>query len=166
MWQYDKSCSNQIKKRWLKQALETCELALQDPDTHVIFHPYLQKRLLRLERSLNIPKSEQHVFTHVSLRSPVTREFTGIRIDSRDIGKKSVWKSIKDPNLEISVEQLCLEHYQNQGWKGFHSENGIISTIVLLFNSNLVNVSLPCYFGISCFYLSLEFSRLLFRRRL
>lgn len=131
MWQLDKNLSQaQSKKKWLKLSLETCELALQDPDTHVIFHPRLQKRLLRLERLLGIPKAEQHTFAHVTLRPPVVREFTGVRSSDRDIGKKSVWRSIRDPTKEVSVEELCLEHYENQGWKGFHSENGIITTIV------------------------------------
>ena len=131
MWRCDKSmCENQVKKKWLRQSLETCELALQDPDTHVIFHPWLQKRLLRLERTLGIPKAEQHTFTHVALRPPIVREFMGFRLDERDIGKKSSWRSIRDPNKTISVEELCLEHYEDQGWKGFHSENGVVTTIV------------------------------------
>ena len=131
MWQLDKGLSpHQSKKKWLKLSLETCELALQDPDTHVIFHPWLQKRLLRLERTLGIPKAEQHTFAHVALRPPIVREFTGIRLDDRDIGKKSAWQSTRDATKEISVEELCLEQYEDQGWKGFHSENGVVTTIV------------------------------------
>jgi len=131
MWQYEKTGSQvHVKKKWLKKSLETCEFALQDPDTHVIFHPWLQKRLLRLERTLGIPKAEQHTFAHVALRPPMVREFTGIRLDDRDIGKKSAWRSIRDANKEISVEELCLEQYEDQGWKGFHSENGVVTTIV------------------------------------
>ena len=131
MWQFDKNLSQpQAKKKWLRLSLETCELALQDPDTHTIFHPWLQKRLLRLERTLGIPKAEQHTFAHVALRPPKVREFHGIRLDDRDIGKKSVWQSTKDIDKEISVEELCLEQYEQQGWKGFHSENGVVTTIV------------------------------------
>jgi len=131
MWQTDTSMSNpQVRKKWLKKSLETCELALQDPDTHVIFHPWLQKRLLRIERGVGIPKAQQHTFAHVALRPPTVREFTGIRTDERDIGKKSAWRSTRDAAKEVSVEELCLEQYEDQGWKGFHSENGIITTIV------------------------------------
>ena len=132
MWQFEKNTSQpQVKKKWHRLSLETCELALQDPDTHTIFHPWLQKRLLRLERTLGIPKAEQHTFSHVALRPPKVREFHGIRLDDRDIGKKSAWQSTKDTTKEISVEELCLEQYEDQGWKGFHSENGIVTTIVL-----------------------------------
>ena len=137
MWQYDKTSSPQLaKKKWQKLSLKTCELALQDPDTHAIFHPWLQKRLLRLERMLGVPKAEQHTFAHVALRPPVVREFTGIRLDSRDIGKHSTWRSARDRRKEVSVEELCLEHYEGQGWKGFHSENGVVTTIVS--NSDIV----------------------------
>jgi fanconi-associated nuclease 1 len=137
-------------------------LALQDPDTHVIFHPWLQKRLLRLERSLGIPKAEQHTFTHIALKPPVVREFGGVRMDARDIGKKSAWRSTRDNNLEVSVEELCLEHYEDQGWKGFHSENGVITTIVKpLFN--FINISLHYCFGMLCFYLFQGYSRHLFK---
>ena len=132
MWQFDKNISQlQAKKKWLKLSLETCELALQDPDTHVIFHPWIQKRLLRLERTLGIPKAQQHTFAHVALRPPVVRVFTGVRLDDRDIGKKSTWQSTRDPMKKISVEELCLEQYEDLGWKGFHSENGVVTTIVI-----------------------------------
>src|SRR5271169_6676604 len=161
MWQYDKTGSQvHVKKMWLKKSLETCEFALQDPDTHVIFHPWLQKRLLRLERTLGIPKAEQHTFAHVALRPPVVREFTGIRLDDRDIGKKSGWRSIRYTNKEISVEELCLEHYENQGWKGFHSENGVVTTIVFPFHWFLLTCSLHYCSGISCFFRCREYLRL------
>ena len=131
MWQYETSLSQvQAKKKWLKLSLETCELALQDPDTHVIFHAWIQKRLLRIERQLGVPKAEQHTFAHVSLRPPTEREFSGVRLDERDVGKHSAWRSTRDPTKEVSVEELCLEHYENLGWKGFHSENGVVTTIV------------------------------------
>jgi len=132
MWQYEKSLSQvQAKKKWLKLSLETCELALQDPDTHIIFHAWIQKRLLRIERLLGVPKAEQHTFAHVALRPATEREFTGVRLDERDVGKHSAWRSTVDPTKEVSVEELCLEHYENLGWKGFHSENGVVTTIVI-----------------------------------
>jgi len=131
MWQYEKVLSQvQAKKKWLKTALETCELGLQDPDSHVIFHAGLQKRLLRLERTLCTPKVEQHTFAHVSLRPPVQRDFFAVRLGDRDVGKHSSWQSTRDPEKTVSVEELCLEQYEDLGWKGFHSENGIITTIV------------------------------------
>jgi len=160
MWQKDKSLSKtQVKKKWLKTSLETCELALQDPDTHIIFHPWLQKRLLRIERGLGIPKAQQHTFAHVALRPPTVREFRGIRLDEKEIGKKSAWRSTRDATKEISVEELCLEQYEEQGWKGFHSENGVVTTIVYPGFPD-AHYSLHCYSGISCFFRYLEFLKL------
>jgi hypothetical protein len=164
MWQFEKNTSpQQAKKKWLKLALETCEFALQDPDTHVIFHPWIQKRLLRLERTAGIPKAEQHTFAHVALRPPVVREFTGVRLDDRDTGKKSVWRSTRDSMKEISVEELCLEQYEDLGWKGFHSENGVVTTIVTLFVF-ISHSSLRCYTGTFYSFLCEGYSKLPFRR--
>src|SRR5579862_412810 len=141
MWQFEKSLGQvQARKKWLKNSLETCELALQDPDTHVIFHAWLQKRLLRVERQLGVPKAEQHTFAHVALRPPAVREFNGVRLDDRDVGKHSAWRSTRDPTKEVSVEELCLEHYEDLGWKGFHSENGVITTIVYIWFNLLITV--------------------------
>jgi len=157
MWKFEKNISQlQAKKKWLKLSLETCELALQDPDTHVIFHPWIQKRLLRLERTLGIPKSQQHTFTHVALRPPVVREFTGVRLDDRDVGKKSGWRSTRDRMKEISVEELCLEQYEDLGWKGFHSENGVVTTIVIPLLVAVSHDSLHYYSGTFCSFLCQE----------
>ncbi|KUL87511.1 hypothetical protein ZTR_04626 [Talaromyces verruculosus] len=40
------------KKHWKRTALSTCEAGLQDPDCHVIYHYDLQKRIVKLEKSL------------------------------------------------------------------------------------------------------------------
>ena len=46
------------------------------------------------------------------------------------IGKKTVWKAMSGD--EVSVEEIYLEVYRTERWKGFHSEGGIIRTIVNL----------------------------------
>lgn len=40
----------------------------------------------------------------------------GERIDLPTIGRKSVWRA--SDGEEVSVEGLCLEQYQREGWKG------------------------------------------------
>lgn len=40
----------------------------------------------------------------------------GERVDTPTIGKKSVWRA--SDGAEISVEELCLEQYVREGWKG------------------------------------------------
>lgn len=150
------------KKHWKRVALQTCETALEDQLTHIIFHHDLQKRTIKLERALKLPKREQHDFGHVRLTKPTERTFYGIQIErSRDAaanggrrnsdqiavktdkrGAKTIWL---DPELNItidpetdeetkaegecSVEEMCLSQYRKLGWKGYHSEGGILRTL-------------------------------------
>jgi fanconi-associated nuclease 1 len=69
------------KKHWKRMALHTCEQGLQDQLTHLVFHHDLQKRITKLEKRLNIPKRQQHEFSHVLLSKPAERTFKGIRIE-------------------------------------------------------------------------------------
>ena len=140
----EKRSEEQQKKHWKRIALQTCEDGLQDNLIHIIHHYDLQKRITKLERSLNIPKRLQHDFTHVRLTKPleVTVEGTQIlrppslnrrnsgpnlQISNRRSGK-TIWIDPREDG-ECSVEAMCLSHYRNQGWKGFHSEGGIIRTL-------------------------------------
>jgi Fanconi-associated nuclease 1 len=134
----------QQKKHWKRAALATCEAGLQDPLVHVIHHYDLQKRITKLEKSLNIPKRLQHDFSHVRLSKPIDVVVHGTRIERapplsasssqsttttppRRPGK-TIWRDPAEPGL-CSVEAMCLSHYRLQGWKGFHSESGILRTL-------------------------------------
>ena len=149
------------KKHWKRVALQTCEQGLEDQLTHLIFHHDLQKRTLKLEKSLKVPKREQHEFGHVRLTKPAERTFYGVRIErapstrpngdrrnsdtiakATNRGAKTIWL---DPALqtavdqetaaertiegECSVEEMCLSSYRAVGWKGYHSEGGILRTL-------------------------------------
>ncbi|KAF2035786.1 hypothetical protein EK21DRAFT_53401 [Setomelanomma holmii] len=134
----------QQKKHWKRIALQTCEDGLQDRLVHIIHHYDLQKRVTKLEKSLNIPKRSQHDFGHVRLTKPVEVTMEGTRIE-RDRpslqrrnssphpnpgkrGCKTIWIDPREDG-ECSVEAMCLSHYRNQGWKGYHSEGGIVRTL-------------------------------------
>ncbi|EME44261.1 hypothetical protein DOTSEDRAFT_53419 [Dothistroma septosporum NZE10] len=69
------------KKHWKRVALQTCEEGLQDPYAHLIYHRDLQKRTTKLEKSLKIPKRQQHDFDHIRLAKAEERTFEGIRIE-------------------------------------------------------------------------------------
>ncbi|EMC95171.1 hypothetical protein BAUCODRAFT_91856 [Baudoinia panamericana UAMH 10762] len=69
------------KKHWKRVALQTCEEGLQDQLTHLIFHHDLQKRTIKLEKQLKVPKRQQHDFQHVILTKPAERAFEGIRVE-------------------------------------------------------------------------------------
>lgn len=144
------------KKHWKRIALRTCEDGLQDRDCHLIYHHDLQKRIAKLERQLHIPKRLQHDFGHVRLAKPLERHVQGTRVEktrppSRNNnntrrgssggsgtgdaagtprrGAKTIWLDPLEDEGECSVEAMCLSVYRSQGWKGYHSEGGIIRTL-------------------------------------
>lgn len=161
------------KKHWRRIALQTCETGLQDQLTHLIYHHDLQKRTIKLEKALRIPKREQHEFAHVNLTKPAERTFHGIRIEhvpslTRSAsngfrrnseqtatttplthrGGKTIWldpahlaptsPDTEPTEVECSVEEMCLSCYRALGWKGYHSEGGILRTLfAYLFHSVL-----------------------------
>ncbi|KAL9102003.1 MAG: hypothetical protein Q9163_002803 [Psora crenata] len=135
------------RKHWKKIALRTCEEGLQDRECHLIYHYDLQKRIQKLERALKLPKRQHHDFGHVRLVTPAERIVYGVRIekeqspsrklhrrDSTDTmsprrGGKTIWLDEREGGGECSVEAFCLSHYRSLGWKGYHSEGGIIRTL-------------------------------------
>ncbi|KJK61688.1 VRR-NUC domain protein [Aspergillus parasiticus SU-1] len=125
------------RRHWRRIALQTCEEGLQDPDCHLIYHYDLQKRIMKLERALKVVKREQHDFSHVMLAKPEERTVEGIRIEREDTlaqedmsrrGRATVWVDERDGG-ECRVESMCLSWYRDQGWKGYHSEGGIVRTL-------------------------------------
>lgn len=137
------------KKHWKRIALQTCEDGLQDNMVHIIHHYGLQKRVKKLERAIKIAKRAQHDFAHVRLAAPVEVTVEGIRIEKKPPlpqtssnrrnnsphpsgtrrGAKTVWLDPLEDNDECSVEAMCLSHYRSHGWKGYHSEGGIVRTL-------------------------------------
>ncbi|ORY62322.1 uncharacterized protein BCR38DRAFT_346031 [Pseudomassariella vexata] len=125
------------KKHWKRIAVATCETALEDRDCHLKYHHDLQKRLLKLEKQLNIPRREQHDFGHVRLRKPEEHMVEGIQIKNdglvgkkgRAASTKTVWVDEAEGGGECTVEAMCLSWYRGQGWKGYHAEGGIIRTL-------------------------------------
>jgi Fanconi-associated nuclease 1 len=140
----------QRKKHWHQIAVSTCAAALQDPDTHLTYHYDLQKRLVKLEKRLRIPKRQQHDFGHVRLRLPEEHTVSGIQLVRQESlapgapkpgtpgapSTKTIWldelscEKDEDGNApKVSVEEMCLSWYRSQGWKGYHSEGGILRTL-------------------------------------
>ncbi|KAH8676029.1 VRR-NUC domain-containing protein [Xylariales sp. PMI_506] len=125
------------KKHWKRIAVTTCETALEDPDCHLKFHYDLQKRLIKLEKQLKIPRRLQHDFGHVKLQKPEEHFVEGIQLKKDDVpskkGKmlstKTIWVDEVEGGGECSVEAMCLSWYRSQGWKGYHSEGGIMRTL-------------------------------------
>ena len=152
------------RRHWRTIASQTCEQGLQDPDCHLIYHHDLQKRLMKLERALKIPKRQQHDFGHALLAQPVERTIKGIRLEKRPpsrrqsatppptlarrtsspgggtrSGTRTQWLDVDDSGGAVSVEEYTLTHYRTtEGWKGLHTEGGVLRTIFgLLFHDIL-----------------------------
>ncbi|CAL3964009.1 hypothetical protein PZA11_001475 [Diplocarpon coronariae] len=134
----------QQKKYWKKIALRTCEAGLQDKECHTIFHHDLQKRIRKLEKSLKIPKREQHDFDHVLLSKPVEVTVEGTQIkkeyppskrrvsatrEAKQRSTKTRWVDAAEGGGECSVEAMCLSDYRSRGFKGYHAEGGIVRTL-------------------------------------
>lgn len=125
------------KKEWNKAAAATCEAGLQDPDCHLTFHYDLQKRLLKLEKKLRIPRRLQHDFGHVRLSKPMEITVEGIQLKREVLVKpgnvapptKTAWLDELDSEGECSVEEMCLSYFRSQGWKGYHAEGRIVRTL-------------------------------------
>ncbi|KAJ6086001.1 hypothetical protein N7486_010282 [Penicillium sp. IBT 16267x] len=119
------------RKFWKQIALRTCEEGLEDPLCHLIYHYDLQKRITKLERALKVVKREQHDFGHVMLSKPAERTIEGIRIERDEPvkkGKPTIWIDEREGG-ECRVESMCLSWYRDHGWKGYHSEGGIVRTL-------------------------------------
>jgi len=147
MWEVDPepvSADAEVrKKHWQRIAVMTCETALEDRDCHLIYHYDLQKRLLKLEKKLRVPRRLQHDFGHVKLREPEEHTIQGVQLvrgepdaqAGRGPSTKTIWlDELGDSGdngqpFHVSVEEMCLSSYRSQGWKGYHSEGGIVRTL-------------------------------------
>ncbi|KKA30760.1 hypothetical protein TD95_002607 [Thielaviopsis punctulata] len=161
-----------VRRLWRRAAAETCERALQDNECHVIYHYDLQKRLLKLERQLCIPKRLQHDFGHLHLRPPLHHTVQGIQLkpyvsgpsilpQSRNSSTNATMKTwwldefaapLDDDSDDlaprpISVEEMCLSWYRaKQGWKGYHSEGGIVRTLFAYLFFDILFLPVPNVF--------------------
>ncbi|CAK7225528.1 hypothetical protein SBRCBS47491_005918 [Sporothrix bragantina] len=163
---------NQQKKYWLRKALETCEQALQDRDCHLIYHYDLQKRTLKLEKRLRIPRRLQHDFGHARLLAPEEHFVEGVQFKKDDgilmhlpkinstghsdggvssgSSTKTIWlderESIDGTTVECSVEEMCLNDYRKRGWNGYHSEGGIVRTLFAYLFYDILFLFIPNVF--------------------
>ncbi|KAF7727731.1 hypothetical protein EC973_007190 [Apophysomyces ossiformis] len=66
------------------------------------------------------------------------------RISDAVVGKKSVWRATD--GAECSVEELALEHYARKGYRGLHSEGGIVSMLFALLFWDILFAPVPGVF--------------------
>ncbi|KAK2590344.1 hypothetical protein QQS21_011970 [Conoideocrella luteorostrata] len=144
----------QRKKQWKRIAATTCESGLQDPDCHLIHHYDLQKRLIKLEKKLRIPRRLQHDFGHVRLAEPLEINVEGIQLKriltpkpgAQAVSTKTIWLDENDSGGECSVEEMCLSYFRSEGWKGYHAEGGAIRTIFAYLFYDILFLYIPNVF--------------------
>lgn len=153
------------KKYWKRVALQTCEEGLQDRLVHVIYHHDLQKRIVKLEKALKVPKREQHDFSHVLLAKAIERTFYGIQITRPEQpisanrrnsgaaptsrrGGKTIWldPGEDEEHGECSVEAMCLSKYRALGYRGYHAEGGIVRTLFAYLFYDVLFIYIPDVF--------------------
>ncbi|KAF6805764.1 coiled-coil domain-containing protein mtmr15 [Colletotrichum sojae] len=142
------------KKHWKRVAAATCEAGLQDNDCHLIFHYDLQKRLIKLEKQLRIPRRLQHDFGHVRLKKPVEDTVEGIQLkrddpqgkNGRQASTKTAWVDELEDGGECTVEEMCLSWYRSQGYKGYHAEGGIVRTLFAYLFYDILFLYIPNVF--------------------
>ncbi|WVQ76980.1 hypothetical protein IAR50_006659 [Cryptococcus sp. DSM 104548] len=141
------------KEEKLREATQVCINALLDEDTHIIYRPALSRRLTRLENKLKLPADERHI-SYASLLKCETRDLDAVRLpenrgqarisrtysggvksDSGESGGearlvgKSLWMGKEG---EVGVEEWVLEWWEKKGYKGYHSESSILTTLFTL----------------------------------
>lgn len=130
-------------------ALYTCKEALRDPDTHQIYRFSLSKRLVKL-RSLLEPSSSMddelgdramHLIENMEPTSRTTIYRSRLS-DDDEAGQKTIWLSPLDQS-RLTVEEVALEHYVSRGWRGFHSESGILKMIFSLVFWDIIFAPVP-----------------------
>lgn len=158
MWKLDEQPTTGgtevLRKHWNRTAAQTCEAALQDRDCHLIFHHDLQKRLSKLEKKLRVPHRLQHDFSHVRLSKPLEFTVSGTQI-KKDLPIKpgstappprTMWLDELDTGEECTVEELCLSHFRQEKWKGYHAEGGIVRTLFAYLFYDILFLYIPNVF--------------------
>ncbi|EMD38241.1 hypothetical protein CERSUDRAFT_93772 [Gelatoporia subvermispora B] len=121
-----------------------CQGDQRKPDKVVLYGTRVYRRagsliLDRTGRNFNkqsdvnqtrLPFSPQ---TDTSLEKPVV-------VEEKRTGK-TIWKGRNDE--EVTVEMFALQHYENQGYKGFHCEGRIVTTLFGILFWDIIFASIP-----------------------
>ncbi|KAA1469402.1 hypothetical protein DENSPDRAFT_816316 [Dentipellis sp. KUC8613] len=163
---------------------------LEDPDTHLVYRPKLERRLTKLEKKLQMPLDQRHSIDgrlekckNVTLRGervrmglvldkllrtakaagelespkkgvqsqlvyPVKKASVKaekgtmkVKLEPQEPKGKSQWKGRGDEI--VSVEILALQSYEDDGFKGYHCEGSIVSTLFGLLFWDVIFAPIP-----------------------
>lgn len=145
------------------RAIEVCITALSDTFCVAGRRKAIQTRLIRLFKGKARPEgvdfgddADVEPFPDTVLYGNTCTDYinvyftlnnTAYKRHGGTTGSKALWIDIADQETPLSVEDLALAHYARQGWKGYHSENSIITTLFgLLFWDILFTDEIPGVF--------------------
>ena len=111
------------REKGKQAALDVCIRALGDPDTHVVNLFALQRRVERLETQLGVRLAQRHRFSSTLQEAPRVN-FAAVRG-----GERGTWMGREGP---CSVEQFCLEQYEQDGFCGAHDEGASLLFLFVL----------------------------------
>ncbi|KAF9562213.1 hypothetical protein EC968_005371 [Mortierella alpina] len=140
------------KRMGKQEALQVCMMALRDKHVHAVDATLIQARIVRLESELRLPFRDRHDFSYLTLRKAQQRILTGERLNTPGTAAPSyasshsysfvpnsmgsthpvaqqrpLWRNID--GSDCGVEELALSYYGTLGYRGYHSENSILSTL-------------------------------------
>lgn len=141
----------------MDEALRLCLEALNDPDTPYAYMARLQRRVERLESQLQLPLPARHFFAR--LQSPTVVSWKGVRwIETPSVTSASALRH-EAPDAKrpaqvrtrwqaanggaCSVEELCLERYAQQGFRGFHDEGDLVFFLFVLLLWDVLFATVP-----------------------
>ncbi|KAK5667594.1 hypothetical protein QVD99_005712 [Batrachochytrium dendrobatidis] len=120
-----------------------CIEALSDTFVQTAHRSSILRRLCRISGSkqAGIPA----LWNIDSLRAVPSSRMSAYKL-SNETGGKAIY--LDENHTPMHVEELVLQHYAKQGWKGIHAENSIITTIFgILFWDILFDDSIPAVFN-------------------
>jgi Fanconi-associated nuclease 1 len=121
---------------YLQIAYESCVKALEEKvnngidsgSANAIYH-----RMIKLESKLKLEDNKRSKIKDP--RPPIAPVITlyGSRVEASGYGEgfKPLWRIVETDEL-VSVEQFALHNLTKDGWKGYHSENTILTTLFAL----------------------------------
>ncbi|KAI9592881.1 VRR-NUC domain-containing protein [Syncephalis fuscata] len=122
-----------VQERYLKDkraALAICIKGIEDPNVWMAKLQSLQQRILRLQKSINLPIEERRCFDHIQVKQTPQIFIEGVRANQKGPGAKA--KYVLTDGSEGTVEELALEYYTMNGYQGVHSETSILTTLFAL----------------------------------
>ncbi|KAJ9099893.1 hypothetical protein QFC21_003898 [Naganishia friedmannii] len=127
----------------------------------LVYRPRLSRRLKRLEKQLDLPPDQRHV-CEAELSVSEKRHLKAERLDGgakakrkstlglgedeeatrpvERFGAKTLWQGRDE---EVGVEKWVLEWWEDRGYKGFHSEASILTTLFGLLFWPILYMDIP-----------------------